>query len=235
VTGPGSTDEPARILVADDEPHLLDLVATALRYEGFAVSEARDGSQVLAAIEEREPDLVVLDVMLPDMSGFEITRRLRSAGRRIPVVFLTARDGAEDRVTGLTIGGDDYLTKPFSLAELVARVRAVLRRTRPSTDHRDLAYADLVMDEDLHEVRRGDTRLDLTRTEYELLRYFLHNPRRVLSKAQLLEHVWDYDFAGQIGVLDTYVSYLRRKLDPLGPPLIRTVRGVGYALRAPWD
>jgi len=228
-------DPPVWILVVDDESHLLDLVSTALRYEGFEVIEARDGQAALSALDAQAPNLIVMDVTLPDVSGFEITSRLRAEGRRIPILFLTARDALEDRVTGLTIGGDDYLTKPFSLAELIARIHAVLRRTRDVVRHETLVYADLVMDEDLREVRRGDITIELTRTEFDLLRYFLRNPRSVLSKAQLLEHVWKYDFEGQVGVLDTYVSYLRRKLDPLGPPLIRTVRGVGYALRAPGD
>jgi two-component system, OmpR family, response regulator len=222
-----------RLLVVDDEPHIVDLVSTALRYQGFAVLEAQRGLDALHTAETGDPALIVLDVMLPDVDGFEIVRRLRAAGRRTPVLYLTARDATEDRVRGLNAGGDDYLVKPFSLSELVARVNAILRRTLPARESRVLSYADLTLDEDLHEVRRGDRIVDLTPTEYELLRYLLSNPRLALSKSQILDHVWDYDFDGQSGVVDTYVSYLRRKLDPLGPPLIRTVRGVGYALRGP--
>jgi two-component system OmpR family response regulator len=222
-----------RLLVVDDEPHIVDLVATALRYQGFAVLEARGGLDAIRAVETYDPALIVLDVMLPDVDGFEIVRRLRASGRRTPVLYLTARDGIEDRVRGLNVGGDDYLVKPFSLSELVARVNAILRRTLPARGSRVLSYADLTLDEDLHEVRRGGRIVDLTPTEYELLRYLLANPRQALSKSQILDHVWDYDFDGQFGVVDTYVSYLRRKLDPLGPPLIRTIRGVGYALRGP--
>ncbi|MCU1449627.1 MAG: two component transcriptional regulator, winged helix family [Acidimicrobiales bacterium] len=222
---------PLRVLVVDDESYITELVGTALRYEGFQVEEARSGRAAMAAATSFRPDLVVLDVMLPDLDGFDVTRRLRSEGFRAPVLFLTAKDAIEDKVAGLTIGGDDYLTKPFALDELIARVRAVLRRTRPGGEDDSLRFADLVMDEDTHEVWRGDAQVQLTPTEFKLLRYFLLNPRRVLSKTQLLEHVWEYDFGGDPNILETYISYLRKKLNAAGPPVIQTVRGVGYSLR----
>jgi two-component system OmpR family response regulator len=220
--------------VVDDEPAIVDAVATTLRYEGFDVDEASTARDAFTVVRTKPVDLVVLDVMLPDLDGLELTRRMRSEGRTVPVLFLTARDRVEDRVAGLTVGGDDYLVKPFSLAELVARVKAVLRRTRgaPGASAR-LCFADLVLDEDTHEVWRGGTPVHLSATEFALLRYFMLNPRRVLSKAQILDHVWHYDFGGDANVVETYVSYLRRKLDPLGPPLIHTVRLVGYVLREP--
>jgi two-component system OmpR family response regulator len=224
-------EAPSRVLVVDDEQYIRDLVGTALRYEGFEVTEADTGRAALNAVGMARPDLVVLDVMLPDLDGLEVTRRLRSEGVRVPVVFLTARDATEDKVVGLTVGGDDYLTKPFSLEELVARVRAVLRRTQPIAAESQLRFADLVLDEDTHEVWRGEAPVHLTATEFNLLRYLMLNPRRVLSKIQILEHVWQYDFDGDPNVLETYISYLRKKLDPLGPPLIHTVRRVGYSLR----
>jgi two-component system OmpR family response regulator len=222
-----------RVLVVDDERYITDLVGTALRYQGFDVTEAGDGRSALDAAMSSRPDLLVLDVMLPDLDGFEVTRRLRTAGVRVPVLFLTARDATEDKVAGLTVGGDDYVTKPFSLEELIARVRAILRRTTPASDDGPLRFADLVLDEDTCEVWRGETLVRLTPTEFNLLRYFMRNPRRVLSKIQILEHVWQYDFDGDANVLETYVSYLRKKLDSLGPPLIQTIRGMGYALRLP--
>ena len=220
--------------MVDDEPSIVDAVATALRYEGFEVREARTGRAALSAAQESPPDLLILDVMLPDLNGLEVTRRLRADGVRVPVLFLTARDSVEDKVAGLTVGGDDYVTKPFSLAEVVARTRAILRRTQgePDSDGR-LRFADLVLDEDTHEVWRGSTPVRLTATEFNLLRFFLLNPRRVLSKSQIIDHVWHYDFGGDANVVETYVSYLRRKLDRLGPPLIHTIRLVGYALREP--
>ena len=223
-----------QVLVVDDEPSIVDAVATALRYEGFEVREARTGRAALSAAQESPPDLLILDVMLPDLNGLEVTRRLRADGVRVPVLFLTARDSVEDKVAGLTVGGDDYVTKPFSLAEIVARTRAILRRTQgePDSDGR-LRFADLVLDEDTHEVWRGSTPVRLTATEFNLLRFFLLNPRRVLSKSQIIDHVWHYDFGGDANVVETYVSYLRRKLDRLGPPLIHTIRLVGYALREP--
>jgi two-component system OmpR family response regulator len=222
-----------RILVVDDEPSITDAVGTALRYEGFDVRSEHTGRGALAAATTFLPDLIVLDVMLPDLDGLEVTRRLRSDGVRTPVLFLTARDATEDKVSGLTVGGDDYVTKPFSLAEVVARVRAVLRRTSPSDAANDglLRVEDLVMDEESREVWRNGTPVHLTATEFNLLRYFMLNPRRVLSKAQILDHVWQYDFDGDANVVETYVSYLRKKLDRLGPPLIQTVRLVGYSLR----
>ena len=224
-----------RVLVVDDEHNITDLVATALRYEGFQVATAGTGEQALAAVASTRPDLVILDVMLPDVDGFEIARRLGSDGtdgRCVPVLFLTARDTTDDKVRGLTIGGDDYVTKPFSLAELVARVHAVLRRTIGDGTAR-LAFADLEMDDDTREVTRGNRSIELTATEYRLLRYLLANARKVLTRAQLLDHVWDYDFGGDSGVLETYISYLRKKVDVEAPPLIHTVRGVGYTLRLP--
>ena len=226
----------SRVLVVDDEPSIVDAVATALRYEGFDVQEAETGRAALKAAETWRPDLIVLDIMLPDLDGLEVTRRMRRDGLRVPVLFLTARDSTEDKVTGLTVGGDDYMTKPFSLAELVARVRAVLRRTGgPTADESLLRFADLVLDEETHEVWRGDVAVHLTATEFNLLRYFMLNPRRVVSKAQILDHVWQYDFDGDENVVETYVSYLRKKLDRLGPPLIHTIRLVGYSLRQPVD
>lgn len=224
----------ARILVVDDEPNITDLVATALRYVGFEVSTASSGQEALAAASRFRPDLMVLDVMMPDVDGFEVTRRLRSEGQRIPVVFLTARDATEDKVAGLTVGGDDYVTKPFSLEELVARVRAVLRRSLgEADDSARLRFADLEMDEDTYEVWRAGRPVALTATEFKLLRYLLLNARRVLSKSQILDHVWNYDFDGDGNVVETYISYLRKKVDSVEPPLIHTVRGVGYTLRLP--
>jgi len=222
------------VLVVDDEPSIVDAVGTALRYEGFDVREARTGRAALAAAQESPPDLVVLDVMLPDLDGIEVTRRLRADGIRVPVLFLTARDSVEDKVAGLTVGGDDYVTKPFSLAEIVARARAILRRTQGEADGDGrLRFADLEMDEDTHEVWRANTPVRLTATEFSLLRFFLLNPRRVLSKSQIIDHVWHYDFGGDANVVETYVSYLRKKLDRMGPPLIQTIRLVGYTLREP--
>jgi two-component system, OmpR family, response regulator len=225
-------DEKPQVLVVDDEPSIVDAVATALRYEGFDVREARNGREALTAALQQPPDLIVLDVMMPDLDGLEVTRRLRADGIRVPVLFLTARDSVEDKVAGLTVGGDDYVTKPFSLAEIVARVRAILRRVNndPEIGGR-LVFGDVMMDEESHEVWRAGTPIKLTATEFNLLRFFLLNPRRVLSKAQILDHVWQYDFDGDANVVETYVSYLRKKLDALGPPVIHTVRLVGYVLR----
>jgi two-component system OmpR family response regulator len=223
-----------RVLVVDDEPSIVDAVATSLRYEGFDVEEAATGRAALASAQNNPPDLIVLDIMLPDLDGIEVTRRLRADGIRVPVLFLTARDGVEDKVTGLTVGGDDYVTKPFSLAEVVARTHAILRRTAgpPASDTR-LRFADIEMDEDAHEVWRGGETIQLTATEFSLLRFFLLNPRRVLSKTQILDHVWHYDFGGDANIVETYVSYLRKKLDAHGPPVIQTIRLVGYAIREP--
>jgi len=222
----------ARILVVDDEAYITDLVRMALRYEGFEVAAAATGQEALTVAGTFRPDLVVLDIMLPDMEGLEVCRRLR-AGADMPVVFLTARDATDDKVAGLTVGGDDYVTKPFSLEELVARIRAVLRRTRPEPSPGRLAFADLELDEDTHEVWRKGRAIDLTPTEFSLLRFLLANPRRVLSKDQILDHVWHYDFGGDSSIVETYVSYLRKKVDPEEPRLIHTVRGVGYVLRLP--
>ena len=223
----------ARVLVVDDEESITDLIALALRYERFEVEVAHSGRQALTALREFRPDLVVLDIMLPDIDGFEVARRMASEWPDVPVLFLTARDTTEDKIRGLTVGGDDYMTKPFSLEELVARIRAVLRRSRRAgAEARErLVFADLEMDEDTYEVRRGGVPVSLTATEYKLLRYFMLNPRRVLSKSQILDRVWNYDFGGDANVVEIYISYLRKKLDPLGPPLIHTVRGFGYCLR----
>ncbi|MDX6479290.1 MAG: two-component system, OmpR family, response regulator [Gaiellaceae bacterium] len=223
----------SRILVVDDEPSIVDAVATALRYEGFEVEEATTGREALAAVARAEPDLVVLDWMLPDIEGIEVGRRLREQGFKTAILFLTAKDAVENKVDALRAGGDDYVTKPFSLAEVVARTQAILRRTGSDLPGDVLRFADLVLDESRHEVFRGETEIPLTATEFALLRFFLMNPRRVLSKGQILQNVWHYDFAGNSNVVETYVSYLRRKLDPLGPPLIHTQRGVGYTLRPP--
>ena len=229
--GVGDTE---RILVVDDEPNITALVATALRYEGFEVAVASNGSEAIREATTFRPDLIVLDVMLPDRSGFELLSRLRADHVHLPVVFLTARDSTEDKIKGLTVGGDDYVTKPFSLEELLARVRAVLRRAHNKTQESGrISFGDLELDDDSHEVWRGRSKIDLTPTEYKLLRYLMLNARRVLSKAQILDHVWEYDFDGDANVVETYISYLRKKLDPHGPPLIHTVRGVGYSLRLP--
>jgi two-component system, OmpR family, response regulator len=225
----------ARLLVVDDEPSIRELLTASLRFAGFEVFPAADGAEALKLAEQHRPDLVVLDIMLPDLDGFTVTRKLRERGRDVPVVFLTARDDTSDKVTGLTVGGDDYVTKPFSLEEVVARIRAVLRRTgvggRPDTGR--LVFHDLEMDEDSHEVRRAGTLIDLSPTEFKLLRYLMLNPNRVLSKAQILDHVWAYDFNGEAGIVESYISYLRRKIDAVEPPLIHTRRGVGYVLRLP--
>jgi two-component system OmpR family response regulator len=225
----------ARLLVVEDEPNIRELLSTSLRFAGFEVHVAGDGASALRLAESERPDLLVLDVMLPDMDGFSVTRRLRDQGRQVPVVFLTARDGTEDKVTGLTVGGDDYVTKPFSLEEVVARIRAVLRRTGGGSpdDGGRLVFADLSLDEDSHEVRRGRRAIELSPTEFKLLRYLMLNPNRVLSKSQILDHVWDYDFRGESGIVESYISYLRRKVDLEEPALIHTKRGVGYVLRLP--
>jgi two-component system OmpR family response regulator len=220
----------ARVLVVDDEPSIVDAVSTALRYEGFEVAEATTGREALSAVAQFEPDLVILDWMLPDLDGVEVGRRLRKQGFKTAILFLTAKDAVENKVEALRAGGDDYVTKPFSLAEVVARVQAILRRTASDLPGDVLRFADLVLDEGRHEVFRGEMEITLTATEFSLLRYFLMNPRRVLSKGQILQNVWRYDFGGNTNVVETYVSYLRRKLDAVGPPLIRTVRQAGYML-----
>jgi two-component system OmpR family response regulator len=223
-----------RVLVVDDEPNIVDVVSMALRYQGFEVASAGTGADALSQVSSFNPHIIVLDVMLPDMEGFDVARRLGAGRARVPIVFLTARDATDDKVRGLSIGGDDYVTKPFSLEELVARIRTILRRTgQAEADSSRLVFEDLELDDDAHEVTRGGVPIELTATEYRLLRYLMLNPRRVLTRAQLLEHVWDYDFGGDARVLETYVSYLRKKLDAHGAPLIHTVRGVGYALRRP--
>ena len=221
-----------RILVVDDEPSIVDAVATALRYEGFDVREEGTGRGAISAVADFDPDLVVLDWMLPDLDGVEVGRRLRDRGHRTAILFLTAKDAVENKVEALRAGGDDYVTKPFSLAEVVARVQAILRRTSGDLPGDILRFADVTLDESRHEVRRGETRVDLTATEFALLRYFLLNPHRVLSKGQILQNVWRYDFGGNSNVVETYVSYLRKKLDVLGPPLITTIRQAGYMLDA---
>jgi two-component system OmpR family response regulator len=218
--------------VVDDEPFLRDAVAASLRFLGFEVTTAQTGADALRLARGHPFDLVVLDVMLPDTDGFEVVRRLRAGGSRVPVIFLTARDTQDDKVTGLTLGGDDYLTKPFGLAELAARIRSVLRRTRPGAAGEPvLAFADIELDQDTYEVRRCGHQVDLSPTEFRLLRYLMLNPGRVLTRAQLLDHVWDYDFGGSSTVVSTYVAYLRRKLARYGPDVIHTQRAVGYSLR----
>ncbi|MDX6539430.1 MAG: two-component system, OmpR family, response regulator [Gaiellales bacterium] len=217
----------SRVLVVDDEPSIVELVATTLRYEGHEVATAATGREALGTAAWFKPHLVLLDVMLPDIDGFAVHEGLDT----VPVIYLTARASSGDAVRGLTLGADDYVTKPFSLEELVARVRAVLRRILRDGSSSLITYADVVLDENTHEVRRDGTVLELTRTEYELLRYLLLNPRRVLSKAQILDHVWQYDFQGRTNIVELYISYLRRKIDAHGPPLIHTVRSVGYILR----
>ena len=225
----------ARLLVVEDEPNIRELLATSLRFAGFEVHVAADGAGALKQAAEHDPDLVVLDVMLPDMDGFTVTRKLRDSGRILPIVFVTARDSLEDKIQGLTVGGDDYVTKPFSLEEVVARIRAVLRRTRGGVEVDDaiLRFHDLELDEDSHDVRRNKRVIEVSPTEFKLLRYLMLNPNRVLSKAQILDHVWDYDFRGQSGIVESYISYLRRKIDADEPALIQTRRGVGYVLRLP--
>ncbi|HEX3907629.1 MAG TPA: response regulator transcription factor [Mycobacteriales bacterium] len=226
----------ARLLVVDDEPNILELLSASLRFAGFEVATATNGADALAVASSFAPDLLVLDVMMPGMDGFELVRRLRGDGSQTPVLFLTARDATDDKVTGLTLGGDDYVTKPFSLEEVIARVRTVLRRTaRGSTAPRGstLAFADIELNDDTHEVTKAGEPVTLSPTEFKLLRYFLQNPSRVLSKSQILDHVWQYDFGGDANVVESYVSYLRRKIDTTEPRLLQTIRSVGYVLRTP--
>jgi len=226
----------ARVLVVDDEASITDLLSMALRYEKFDVLAAHSGREALDAVPAFAPDLVVLDVMMPGIDGFEVARRLRNDTSSLPILFLTARDATEDKVRGLTLGGDDYMTKPFSVEELVARIRAILRRVRPASDETGrLSFSDLEMDEDTHQVWRAGQEIELTATEFKLLRYLLLNARRVLSKDQILDHVWNYDFGGNANIVETYISYLRRKIDAGGVPLIHTVRAVGYCIRLPRD
>ncbi|WP_308114937.1 response regulator transcription factor [Rhodococcus opacus] len=222
-----------RVLLVDDEPTLTDLVGLALGYEGWAVEVAHDGSTALQKFREQQFDVVVLDIMLPDIDGLSVLQHIRGSGGGVPVLFLTARDSVDDRVIGLTAGGDDYMTKPFSLEELVARLRGLLRRAADSISENDavLTVGDLSLDEGSYEVKRSGGSIALTATEFELLRYFMHNPRLALSRAQILDRVWNYDFAGKASIVDLYVSYLRRKIDAGREPMIHTVRGVGYILR----
>jgi len=220
-----------RLLLVDDEDNLRSMLEAALSHLGFDVHPVATGRAALEAMPTVRPDLVLLDVMLPDLDGFEVCRRLRSEGSKAPVLFLTARDATEDKVRGLTLGGDDYLVKPFSIEELVARVQAVLRRSGLSQTDTVLRYADLEIDDDAHRVIRAGVELSLSPTEYNLLRYLLVNQGRVMSKAQILDHVWQYDFGGDGGVVETYIGYLRRKVDNVEPRLIHTIRGIGYTLR----
>jgi two-component system OmpR family response regulator len=230
---PESADS-ARVLVVDDEPNIVEVVSMALRFQGFTVETAATGREAIAQVTRFKPHLMVLDVMLPDMEGFEVAERLGAQRAGVPIIFLTARDATEDKVRGLSGGGDDYMTKPFSLEELVARIRTILRRTGAAAPESGrLVFEDLELDEESREVSRGGAPIELTATEYRLLRYLMLHPRRVMTRAQILDHVWNYDFGGDGRVLETYVSYLRKKLDAHGPPLIRTVRGVGYALQTP--
>jgi two-component system, OmpR family, response regulator len=224
----------ARLLVVDDEPTILELLAGTLRFAGFDVLTAVSGAEALRAAAAAKPDLILLDVMMPDCDGFDVIRRIRAGGPRIPVIFLTARDSVHERVTGLTLGGDDYVTKPFSLDEVLARIRAVLRRSRgePEAGSR-LVIADLELDEDSHQVRRAGTEVALSPNEFKLLRYMMINAGRVLSRAQILDHVWDYSFGGDGNIVESYICYLRRKLDRGEPRLIHTIRGIGYVLRVP--
>lgn len=228
----GPMNGAARVLVVDDEPNIRDLLTTSLRFAGYTAQAVSNGARTISAVLEEEPDLIILDVMLPDMNGFSVTKRLRTAGYTAPILFLTARDETEDKITGLTVGGDDYVTKPFSLDEIVARIRAILRRTMHVDDDVILRAGELVMDQDSHEVTVGDGPIELSPTEFKLLRYLMLNPNRVLSKAQILDHVWEYDFNGDAGIVESYISYLRRKLDQhTTEPLIHTKRGFGYMLR----
>ncbi len=222
-----------RILVVDDEPNIVDVITMALKYQGFEVESAGNGIDAIKAVHTFKPHLMLLDIMLPDMEGFEVAERLGATHGRTPIIFLTARDATEDKVRGLTIGGDDYVTKPFSLEELVARVRLILRRSGQAagTDEDRLTFEDLELDEATREVTRAGKSIELTATEFRLLHYFMLNPRRVLTRQQILDHVWEYDFDGDARVLETYVSYLRKKVDAGNAPLIQTVRGIGYALR----
>ena len=227
------TPDDGTLLVVEDEPFLRKAVAASLRFLGFQVTAAENGTDALRLARNRSFDLLILDVMLPGLDGFEIARRLRSGGNQVPVIFLTAKDARDDKVTGLSLGGDDYLTKPFELEEVAARIRAVLRRSRPAAPGRVLSFADLTLDQDTYEVRRGGRLIGLSPTEFRLLRHFMLNPGRVLTRAQLLSQVWGYDFGGSSTVVATYVTYLRRKLASDGPNLIHTQRAVGYSLRLP--
>jgi two-component system OmpR family response regulator len=224
-----------KVLVVDDEPNIRDLLSASLRFAGHQVATAANGTDAINMITETKPDIVLLDVMLPDISGFGVTKKIRAMGIEVPILFLTARDDTEDKITGLTVGGDDYVTKPFSLDEIMARISAIIRRTsKDGQDGSIITVGELSINEDAHEVTVGAQVVDLSPTEYQLLRYLATNPNRVLTKAQILDHVWEYDFNGEMGIVESYVSYLRKKLDPLSQePLIITKRGVGYMLKGP--
>lgn len=225
---------PIRVLVVDDEASLTDLLQMALRYEGWEIKTAADGSSAIATARDFRPDAVVLDIMLPDIDGLQVLQRMRADGNDVPVLFLTAKDSLDDRIAGLTAGGDDYVTKPFSLEEVVARLRGLIRRSTLTADANEspvLSVGDLELDEDSHEVRRNGRLIELTATEFELLRYLMRNPRRVVSKSQILDRVWDYDFGGKSSVVEIYISYLRKKIDAEGAPMLHTVRGAGYMIK----
>ncbi|MEY3677200.1 MAG: hypothetical protein RL351_427 [Actinomycetota bacterium] len=226
--------ENVKVLIVDDEPNIRDLLSTSLRFAGFSVHAVANGADAVHAAEKGEPDIILLDVMLPDMNGFSVTKKLRSMGINAPVLFLTARDETEDKITGLTVGGDDYMTKPFSLDEIVARINAILRRTKAAeVEESVLEVGEIKINQDAHDVFVNGTLVDLSPTEYKLLRFLMSNPNRVLTKAQILDHVWEYDFNGEMGIVESYVSYLRKKLDPLtSEPLIQTKRGVGYMYKS---
>jgi two-component system OmpR family response regulator len=226
--------ENVKVLIVDDEPNIRDLLSASLRFAGFSVHAVANGADAVHAAEKGEPDIILLDVMLPDMNGFSVTKKLRSMGINAPVLFLTARDETEDKITGLTVGGDDYMTKPFSLDEIVARINAILRRTKAAeVEESVLEVGEIKINQDAHDVFVNGTLVDLSPTEYKLLRFLISNPNRVLTKAQILDHVWEYDFNGEMGIVESYVSYLRKKLDPLtSEPLIQTKRGVGYMYKS---
>ncbi|MBN9157458.1 MULTISPECIES: response regulator transcription factor [unclassified Microbacterium] len=222
----------ARILVVDDEPNIRDVLSTGLSFAGFSVKTVANGAATISAVLEEEPDLIILDVMLPDMNGFSVTKRLRGAGFTAPILFLTAKDDTEDKIEGLNAGGDDYVTKPFALDEIVARAQAILRRTMQADEESIIRAGELSMDQDTHDVFVGSSPIELSPTEFKLLRYLMLNPNRVLSKAQILDHVWEYDFNGDAGIVESYISYLRRKIDPhTEEPVIQTKRGFGYMLK----
>ena len=228
------TEPSAKILVVDDEPQIRDLLTTSLRFAGFDVRAVAAGAAAISAVLEDEPDLILLDVMLPDIDGFGVTKRLRASGLTSPILFLTAKDDTEDKITGLTVGGDDYVTKPFSLDEIIARIKAILRRTMAETDDATIHVGELAMNQDTHEVSVAGEEIELSPTEFTLLRYLMLNANRVLSKAQILDHVWEYDFNGDVGIVESYISYLRRKIDDrAAEPMIVTKRGFGYMLKSP--
>ncbi len=226
--------ENLKVLVVDDEPNIRDLLSASLRFQGHQVLTAANGNEAINKIVDNQPDIVLLDVMLPDISGFGVTKKIRSLGIEVPILFLTARDDTEDKVTGLTVGGDDYVTKPFSLDEIIARISAIMRRTGKDQTQSQIVVGELTINEEAHEVTVSGKPVELSPTEYQLLRYLATNPNRVLTKAQILDHVWEYDFNGEMGIVESYVSYLRKKLDPISKePLIVTKRGVGYILKGP--